>query len=156
MRNRSEFTNALFDPLTGGSALTCARKQRAAAGPARAQRTHSARLAVAVAICALLLTACGIQPDGDQFYYIEFSNDTRTAVVLWNYHVEKDDLARLQPGQSASIFASIDDSPQQMQVEDLHGHQVGCIRISFTSIPAHARLLVSATRPCDPHIRNFN
>src|SRR6478672_13726717 len=112
-------------------------------------RALAARLALAVA-WATMLTACGVQTDGDQFYDIEFSNNTQTAVVLWNHHIDKADLARLQPGRSASILADINDSPEQIHVEDMHGHQLGCILISYKSKPHDARLLVSATRPCDP------
>ena len=94
--------------------------------------------------------------DGDQFYDIEFGNDAQTAVVLWNYRIDKGDLARLQPGRSASILADINDSPEQVHVEDTNGHQLGCILISYRSKPHNARVLVSATTPCDPHVPYFN
>ncbi|UQX89262.1 hypothetical protein M6D93_04475 [Jatrophihabitans telluris] len=113
------------------------------------------RLAAAVA-CATLLSACGAQWDGEQDYYIKFINDTQTAVVLWNYHLSRTDVARLLPGQSASILADINDVPEQMHVEVSSGKQLGCLLINFKSKPDNARLLVSSTEPCDPHISYFN
>lgn len=113
------------------------------------------RLATALA-CATLVTACGLQVDGEQNYSIVFINDTRATVVLWNYHLSRTDLARLHPGQSTDIIADINDAPEQIHVEEAGGKQIGCILINYKSKPRNARLLVSSTRPCDPQIRYFN